>query len=89
MADPERRLWEGRNFKEVPRLLKSNRISLAHGLTSNKDQTLKKVALFSCYIEFVDFAPFSDALGTWPSLAPLGQPLNVIAPRPRLIRICM
>ena len=39
MADTERRLWKGQNFKDVPQFLKSNRISLGYGLTSNKDQT--------------------------------------------------
>ena len=33
------RLCEGSDFKEVPQCLKSNRISLADGLTSNKEQT--------------------------------------------------
>ena len=62
MADPERGLWERSNFKEVSQFLKSNRISLAYGLTSNADQT----SLFSSYIEeyeYVVFVPFSDALG--------------------------
>ena len=65
MADPERGLWERSNFREVPQFLKSNRISFAYGLTSNKNQTFTvKVALFSSYIEeYVDFVQFSGALG--------------------------
>ena len=50
MADPEIGLWEGPNFKEVPdfckEFLKRNRISLAYGLTRNKDHTLNK----SCFV---------------------------------------
>ena len=45
-------LWEGSNFKEVPEVLKSKRISLACGLTSNKGQTLinRSCFVFFCYI---------------------------------------
>ena len=45
--------------------LKSNRISLAYGLTSNIDPSFRdEVALFSCYIEeHVDFVPFLGVLG--------------------------
>ena len=46
MADPERRLWEGRNFREGLQFLKSNRISLSYDLTSNIDQTLKNKSCF-------------------------------------------
>ena len=64
-----RGVLEWPNFKEVTQFLKSNQISLAYGLTSNEDQAIKN-ALFSCYIEeYVDFVPFSDALGdglVWP-----------------------
>ena len=84
MADPERGIWEGPNFKQVPEFLNSNLISLAYGLTSTKDQTfINKVALVSCYIgEYADFVPFSGALGAWPRLAPMDSPLKVMAPRP-------
>ena len=71
IAGLERGLWQGPNFKEIPQFLKSNWISLSYGTTSNKEQTVKKVALFPCYIdEYVDYVPFSDVFGTWPSLAP-------------------
>ena len=65
MADPERRLWERSIFKEVPQFLKSNRISLAYGLTSNKHQTFIRESCFaSSYIdEHVDFGPFLGGLG--------------------------
>ena len=45
--------------------LKSDRISLAYVLTSNRDHAFRtEVALFSCYIEkYVDVVPFSGALG--------------------------
>ena len=33
--------------------------------------------------------PFSGALGAWPCLAPLGPPLKVMAPRSRLICLCV
>ena len=39
MADPERGLWKGLNFKELHQLLKSNLISPAYGLTLDKDET--------------------------------------------------
>ena len=86
MADPERGFWKGPNFKQVPQFLKSNRISLAYDITSNKDKTfVVKIALFSCYIKkYADFVPFSGTLGTWPRLAPSDPPLRVMAPRPRL-----
>ena len=85
MADPERGLWERQNFKEVPRYLKSYRISLAYGITSNKDQaSMKRSCFFSCYIEeYVDFVPFSVTWGAWPHLAPLDPPLKVMSPHPR------
>ena len=92
MEDPERGLWEGPNFKQVPQFLKSNLILLPYGLTSNKDQTFikKKVALVSCNIEeYADFVPFSGVLRAWPRLAPLDSHLKVMAHRPRLIRICV
>ena len=75
LMDPERGLWERSNFKEVPQLLKSNRISLAYGLTSIKTKLLWiKVALFSSYIEeYVDFVPFSDALGDITAFGPFGS----------------
>ena len=65
MTDPERGLCERSNFKEVSKFLKSNRLSLAHGITSNKDKTfMNKVALFYSYIEeYAHFVPFSGALG--------------------------
>ena len=93
MADPERGLWKGPNFKEVSLCLKSNRISLAFGLTSGKRQTcMNKVALFSCYIEeYVDFVPFLAICGRglWARSAPLDPPLKVIHLFPRLTRICV
>ena len=60
MANVERGLWEGENFKEVPQFLESNRISPTYGLTSSIDQTsIIEVSLFSCYIqERADFVPF-------------------------------
>ena len=63
MADPER----GGGLNELQRgtpFLKRSRISLAYCIISKQDQSfIKKVTLFSCYIEeYVDFVPFS---GTW------------------------
>ena len=52
MADPEGGLSERSIFfKELPQFLKSNWISLAYGLTSNKDQTSinKSCFVFSLY----------------------------------------
>ena len=50
-------------------------------LVSNKDQSLKKVALFSCYIEeYVVFVSFSGALGEI-RLASFDAPLKVMAPQ--------
>ena len=46
MVDPKRGLWEGPNFNEVPQFLISNRISLAFGLASNKDQTCMNESCF-------------------------------------------
>ena len=75
MADPERGLGERPNFKEVPQFLKSIRISVAYGLTSNKDQRLLiKIALFSYYIEeYTDFVPFLGALGGMAAFDPFGS----------------
>ena len=50
MADPERGLWKQSNFKEVPQFLKSNRISLADCLTSNKDRSFIDK---SCFVFFL------------------------------------
>ena len=38
-GESKRGLWEGPNFEQAPQFLKSNRISLAYGVTSNKEQT--------------------------------------------------
>ena len=60
MADLERGLWERSNLKEVPQFLKSNRVSLAYGLTSNKDQTFMNESCFVFFLhqEYIDFVPF-------------------------------
>ena len=80
MADPERRLSDWSNFKEVPQFLKSNRISLAYGQTSNKDQSfVKKVALFSCIEEYVEFV-----LGGMTAFDPFGSAFEVHGSRSRL-----
>ena len=70
MADPEKVLWEGPHFKEIPQFLKSNRISLAYSLTSNKGQTcVDKSCFVFVFVIFLlhrihaDFVPFSGALG--------------------------
>ena len=57
--------WGGVEQQRGTPFLKSNRISLAYVLTSNKDQSFRNEScLFSCYIEkYVDFVPFSGALG--------------------------
>ena len=91
VADPERGLWERSNFKEVPQFLKGNRISLAYGLTSNKDQTfMEKVVLFSSYIGNMSIlCDFRALWVAWPRLTPLDPALKVMLPRPRLIRICV
>ena len=47
MTNPERRLLEGPNFKEVPQFLKSYRILLGYGLTSNEDQSFIKESCFA------------------------------------------
>ena len=46
MWDPERGLWEGLNFRELPQFLRSDWISFAYGLTSNKDQTFMHKSYF-------------------------------------------
>ena len=55
----------GPEFQREAQFLKINRISIAYGLTSDKDETfINKFVSFSCYIEKnVDFVPFSGALG--------------------------
>ena len=64
MADPEGRGRKRPNFIEVSQFLKSNWISLAYGLTSNKDQTLENKSCFFRYIEeYVDFVSFSGTSG--------------------------
>ena len=83
MADPERGLWEGRNFKEVPQFLISNRISLVFGLTSKEGQTCMNKRCFLCYIEeYVDLCHFRALWGARPRFASLEPPLKVIALRP-------
>ena len=74
-ADPESGPWEGPNFKELFQFLKNNRITLVCGLINNKDQTcIRKVALCSCCIEeYINFVPFSDALGGVAAFSPLGS----------------
>ena len=47
MADPERGLWEGPNFKQVPQFLKSNQILPVYGVTSNKGQTCIDINCFA------------------------------------------
>ena len=47
MADPERGLREGRNFREGLQFLKSNRISLAYDLTSNTNQAFINKSCFA------------------------------------------
>ena len=47
MADPERGLWDRRNFKGGPKFLKSNRISIAYDLTSNTDETFMNKSFFA------------------------------------------
>ena len=89
MADPER---NGQNFKDVAQFLKSSRISLAYGLTSNKQQILSiNVGTFSCYIEeYDDFVPFLDAFwGAWPRLGHFYPRLKAMAPRHQLVRVCV
>ena len=67
MADPERERghWEGPNFKKGPQFLKSNRISHAYGLTSNKYQTFSNKSCFVFLLcrKYVDFIPVLHALG--------------------------
>ena len=76
IADRGRGLLEGPIFKEVPKFLKNNRISLAYGLTSNTYETLTDricfVFLFSCYIEEnVELnATFGGFWGAWLHLPP-------------------
>ena len=94
MADPERGLWERSNFKEVPQFLKSYRISFAYGLTSNKDQTCmnKSYFVFILYRGMCQFSAISggsEGGGAWPRLTPLDPALKVMAPRPRLLGICV
>ena len=50
MADPERGILEHSNFKELPQCLKSNRISLAYGITRNISQTFINK---SCFVFFL------------------------------------
>ena len=50
-------------FHRGTQFLKSNRISLTDGLTSNKDEDFINKTFFPCYIEeYVDFVPFSGDL---------------------------
>ena len=79
------RALEGAEFQRGTQFLKSNSISFADSLTSNKHNTIYiiKAALFSCYVEeYADFVPFSGASGAWPRLAPIDPPLKAIAPPP-------
>ena len=93
MADPERGLWEMPNFKQVPKFLKSNRILFAYRLTSNEDQTFidKSCFGFLLYRGICRFCAIFGRFGggAWPRLAPLHPPLKIMAPHPRLIRICV
>ena len=59
------RVWEGPNFKDVPHFLKRNRISLAYGLTNNKDQTLinKNWFVFLLYRGICRFCAIFGRLG--------------------------
>ena len=65
----------GAEFQRGTQFLKSNRISLADGLTSKKTKLLLiKVALFSCYIEeYFDFVQFSSSLGVMAAFGPHGS----------------
>ena len=83
---------EGPNFKQVPQFLKSNRISLAYGLTSNKDQIIninKSCFVFLLYRGICRLCDIFGRFGGRTAFAPLDSPLKVMAPRPRLMRICV
>ena len=75
MADPERGLWEGPNFKQVPQFLKSNRISPAYGLTSNKGQTFidKYCFVFLLYRGIYRFCFIFGHVGGMAAFCPLGS----------------
>ena len=92
MADPERGLWGRTNFKEAPQFLKSNQISPVYGLTSNKDQTFVSKSYFDLFL-YREIRQFCVILGHFggacPRLSHLDPPLNILAPRPRLIGICL
>ena len=81
----------GPNFKQVPQFLKSNRISPAYGLTSNKGQTFidKSCFVFLLYRGICRFCVIVGRFAGMAAFGPLDPPLNVMAPRPRLIRICV
>ena len=88
MVDPERGALEAVEVQRGTQFLKSNRITLAYGLTSTKGQTFIKASCFpsSYFQEYVDFAPFSGALGGMTTFDPFGSGM---VPRPRLIGICV
>ena len=94
MADPERGLWERSIFKEGPQFLKSNRISLAYGITSNNDQTLvgKSCFIFFLYREICWFCAIFGRFGggrdrVWPLWIRLG--MSWLPAPARLIGICV
>ena len=75
MADPERGLWEGPNFKQVPQFLKSNLISPAYGLTDNKGQTFidKNCFVFLLYQGICRFCAILGRFGGMAAFGPLGS----------------
>ena len=91
MADPEKVLREGRNFKEVLQFLKSNWISLAYRIRSDKELFINENCfVFLLYRGLCRFcAIFRRFGGAWPRFAPVDPPFKAMAPHPRLIRICV
>ena len=72
--------------------MKSYRMSLAYGLTSNKDQALmnKSCLAFFLYRGICRFlCHFRTLWGACPRMTPLDPALKVMAPRPRLIGKCV
>ena len=66
------RVFGGAIFKEIPQFLKSNRISLAVGLTSNTDQTCmnKSCFVFLLHGWICRFCTIFGLIGAWPCSAP-------------------
>ena len=69
MADPKKGLWEGQNFKGIPQFLKSNRISLAYGLTK-----LLFCLVFLLYRGICRFCAIFRHFGGMAALDPHGFP---------------